>query len=447
MVYGVRDRKILLVSHWYAPALHPRAFRWSAIAAQWVLQGKRVDAVCSWVPGLAREEVADGVRIFRVGNGILGRLKNRLNRPPAFRAGSGVVDVEPRRGASVPSSLAAFLSDTVWKKIRWPDYACAWYFPAVREARSLAAGESYDAIVSVSDPFTGHLVGKRLKKEFPELTWLADVGDPFSFQDATPVNNVRLYDRRNVSAEREVFSGANAVVVTNPAAMDEYSARFPESAWKLRVIPPLLSLQPPPPDTAPLFPDDGRLRLVFVGTLYRDVRNPAFLLRLFERLLASPLSERLELHFFGDTNDCRDYFAALRADIAGKIRRHGMVDRGMVARAMGEAAALVHIGNSTRYQLPSKVVEYAAAGRPVINIVRVEGDSSVAFFEGHPAVRHVVEGEGMLESGPVSDLVRFIESAYTVPTDVLEDWISPFRVEAVSCAYARLLRGETGYRP
>jgi len=441
-VCAVHEGKILLLTHWYSPALHPRAFRWSAIAAHWAAQGNRVDAVCAWSPGLAREERIDGVRVFRVGGGILSRLKNRLKRPPAFQAGKGPNDAGPRREASVPSSLALFLSDAVWKKVRWPDYACTWYFPAVREARRLAAGGGFDAIVSVSDPFTGHLVGKQLKKDFSEVTWLADVGDPFSFQDATPVNNVGLYGCRNVSAEREVFSRADAVTVTNPAVMEEYAARFPESAGKVCVIPPLLSLPAFPPSGAPLFPPDGRLRLVFVGTLYRDVRNPAFLLRLFERLLASSLSERLELHFFGDTNDCRDYFAALGADIAGKVRLHGMVDRKTVARAMRESAALVHIGNVTRYQLPSKVVEYAASGRPVINIVRAVEDSSVSFFQGYPLVRNVVEDEGVLEREPVSELVRFIENPPPVSPDVLARWLEPFQVASVAAEYEQLLTGE-----
>ena len=446
-MYAVRDRKILLVSHWYLPALHPRAFRWSSIAAQWAAQGNRIDAVCSWTPGLAREEAIDGVRVFRVGGGILGRLKDRLNRPPAFHAGKGVGDAGPRGGASVPSSLAAYLSDTVWKKIRWPDYACTWYFPAVREARRLAVRGGYDAIISVSDPFTGHLVGKRLKKEFAELTWLADVGDPFSFQDAIPVNNAGLYRRRNVAAEREVFSLADAVTVTNSVVMAEYAVRFPESAGKILVIPPLLSLPTPSSTGEPLFPPDGRLRLVCIGTLYRHVRNPAFLLRLFARLLSLPHSDRLELHFFGDVNDCRNFFDGMEAEVAGKVRLHGMVDRETVARAMGEAAALVHIGNVTRYQLPSKVVEYAAAGRPVINIVKAEGDSSMTFFKGHPAVRNVVEGEEALGGEAVAELAGFIENPPTVSPDARARWLEPFQAEAVAAGYARILRGETGFRP
>ena len=347
----------------------------------------------------------------------------------------------------MPSSLAAYLSDTVWKKVRWPDYACTWYFPAVREARRLAVRGGYDAVVSVSDPFTGHLVGKRLKKDFAELTWLADVGDPFSFQDAIPVNNVGLYGRRNVAAEREVFSRADAVTVTNPAVMAEYAARFPESAGKILVIPPLLSLPTPPPAGAFLFPPDGRLRLVCVGTLYRNVRNPAFLLRLFARLLSQPISDRLELHFFGNVNDCRNSFSGLGAEVAGKVCLHGMVDRETVARAMGGAAALVHIGNATRYQLPSKVVEYAAAGRPVINIVRAEGDSSMVFFKGHPAVRHVVEGEEALGSEAVAELSRFIEDPQLASPEALARWLEPFQPEAVTAEYGRLLLGEVPRSP
>ncbi len=441
----MRDRKILLVSHWYAPALHPRAFRWSAVASRWAALGHRVDVVCSWAPGLPLEETVEGVHVFRVGGELLGRLKDRLWRPPAFRA-AAVRTTDAPEGTSSISRLAGWMSDAVWKKVRWPDYACLWYFPALREARRLAVGNAYTAAVTVSDPFTCHLVGLRLKKDSPAMPWLVDAGDPFSFQDVTPVNNTRMHGRRNESAEREVLSRADAVAVTNPAAMTEYAARFPESAGKIHVVPPLLSL--PPPTGAPrFFPEDGKLRLVFIGTLYRDVRNPAFLLRLFERLLASPLSERIELHFFGDTNDCRDYFTTLRADIAGKIRLHGMVGRETVARAMAEAAALVHIGNATIYQLPSKVVEYSAAGRPILNIVRSAKDSSTAFFEGYPAVRNVVEGEESLKGEMAAELVRFLEDPPPVERVALGRWLSPFRVEAIADVYERLLCGERACHP
>lgn len=434
------------MSHWYAPALHPRAFRWSAVASRWAAQGHRVDAVCSWAPGLPREETVEGVRVFRVGGGLLGRLKDRLRRPPAFRD-AAVGTTGAWEGTSAFSGLAGWLSDAVWKKVRWPDYACLWYFPALREARRLATGGACDAVVTVSDPFTGHLVGLRLKKDSPATPWLVDVGDPFSFQDVTPVNNARLHGRRNVAAEREALSRADAVAVTNPAARTEYAARFPESAGKVHVIPPLLSLPSPPPAAAPLFPEDDRLRLVFVGTLYRNVRSPAFLLRLFAGLLEMPFSDRLELHFFGNVNDCGSCFDALGGATKGKVRLHGMVDRETVARAMAEAAALVHIGNATRYQLPSKVVEYAAAGRPVVNVVRTEADSSMIFFKGHPAVRHVVEGEEALGSEEVEELARFIEEPPPVSPDALARWLKPFQAEAVAAEYARLLLGEVLQRP
>ena len=416
------------------------------MASRWAALGHRVEAVCSWAPGLPREETVDGVRVHRVGGGLLGRLKDRWRKPPAFRAAAAGTAGAPE-GASALSGLAGWLSDAAWKKVRWPDYACLWYFPAVREARRLAAGVACDAFVTVSDPFTGHLVGLRMKKDLPATPWLADVGDPFSFQDVTPVNNARLHGGRNVSAEREVLSRADAVAVTNPAARTEYAARFPESAGKIHVVPPLLSLPPPPPGGPRLFPEDGKLRLVFVGTLYRDIRNPAFLLRLFGRLLDTPLSDRLELHVFGDVNDCGEYFGGTGEAAKGKVRLHGMVSRETVARAMGEAAALVHVGNATSYQLPSKVVEYSAAGRPVLNIVRSAEDSSAAFFEGYPAVRNVVEGEGALAGENVAELVRFLESPPSVEPEVLGRWLSPFRPEAVAASYERLLLGTAEMGP
>ncbi|MCB0684513.1 MAG: hypothetical protein KDC32_26900, partial [Saprospiraceae bacterium] len=63
------------------------------------------------------------------------------------------------------------------------------------KARSLQQRHAFDALVSVSLPFTAHWIGRKLKGKFPGLFWLADTGDPFALQPLHPLNNQALYRR------------------------------------------------------------------------------------------------------------------------------------------------------------------------------------------------------------------------------------------------------------
>jgi len=434
--------RILILTYRYAPALHPRAFRWSAIAEHWARKGHRVDVVTIRTPGLPREEERNGVKLHRVGGAVIERLKTRLRRPVGAsdgtrsEAGRGNSGVRAEFGLS---TFAEWASDRVWKKVRWPDYAATWYFPAVKEGRRLLREGGFDGLVTVSDPFTAHLAGLSLKRDFPGIPWTVDIGDPFCFQDVTPVNNLFLYRRLNFHMEGKVFACAEAVAVTNLSMLREYAAMFPGCTERIRVIPPLLSLEGTDAAKERVFPEDSRIRLVFVGTLYLAVRSPEFLLGLYERLRRTRLGDRLELHFFGNLNDCVPCFQPFEALPGRAIFLHGIVDRPKVFRAMMDASALVHIGNATPYQLPSKVVEYASTGKPILNLVKNRKDSASAFFGDYPAMLEVPESEEVLADDTLEALVRFLERPPPVDTGSLAMWLAEFRVDALASAYENLL--------
>ena len=61
--------KILIVTYSYAPDLTPRAFRWSALAAEFASMGHTVHVLCAASPGLRDTESPAVVR--RVGDWLL----------------------------------------------------------------------------------------------------------------------------------------------------------------------------------------------------------------------------------------------------------------------------------------------------------------------------------------------------------------------------------------
>jgi glycosyltransferase involved in cell wall biosynthesis len=330
--------------------------------------------------------------------------------------------------------------DRTWKQVYWPDFACTWYPSALRAARELLAGGRYDALISVSHPFTGHLVGEKLKGANPALRWLVDVGDPFAFIEGTPTNNARLYGGLNHRAERRVLRRADTVAVTTAGTLSRYAEAFPESAGKVVVVPPLLSIPPRQEEGAPFFPPaPGVLRLVYAGTLHPRLRTPERLLSLFRALLDGPPGERLELHFVGPLNGCDADFAPYAALMGRRVFLHGMVPRDAAFRAMDEADVLVNLGNRSGYQLPSKVVEYAASGRPVLNLAGAPDDTTVEFFDTYPAALQLPH-DAVADAGTVRRVAEFLQRAPAADAESVERCLAPYRVEAVAAGYERLLR-------
>ncbi len=416
--------RILVVTHWYAPAVHPRAFRWSALAAHWAARGHDVDVLCRRRPGEEAEELLDGVKVHRAAGGWLENLRARRGGPA------------PAGGEAGRPHPLKLLNDLAWRRIRWPDYACLWYRSAARLGRKIVREKGCDLLITTSDPFTDHLVGLAVKKASPGLRWIVDVGDPFSLQEATPVNNHLLFRRLNRRAEGRVLAAAEAVTVTAPVLMEMYAEAFPAVAGKLRLAPPMLPKEIKDAGREKVFPADGKIRLVVVGTLYRKVRHPGALLDLFERLRRTDIGERLELHFFGNVNDCADLFEPRDAHPGRGIFLHGVVPREIAIAAMKEAALLVNIGNAVAYQLPSKVVEYAAAGRPVLNLAVIEDDSSARFLKDYPAFLNLTGAEAAGE-GAASRVRGFILNPPAVDDARLQSWLAPFSVERLAAAYEK----------
>ena len=437
--------RILVVDYSYPPLVSPRAIRWSAIAENWAGRGHHIDLVCCFRPGLAPYEEVNGVCVHRTGEVITGALLNRFRTDRSATK----VDMEKPPGpnsrgtARVKSGLGTlgkWVYHRTWKSVYWPDFACMWYVPTLAKSRRLLSANDYDALISVSDPFTGHLVGMRLKGSQLRLPWLVDIGDPFCFRQGTPVNNSRLYRGLNRSVERKVFGRADAITVTTEPTMEEYADLFPESAEKIRVVPPLMSPPARDADDCPMFPQDRKVRLVFVGTLYKNIRNPGFMLRLFAHLLKTSLADRLELHIIGNVNDCGDCFEPYEQLLGTSIFLHGTLEHSAAVRAMEEADVLVNIGNDNAYQLPSKVVEYAATGKPILNLAGLEQDGSAAFFETYPASLCLVDGPGISDSDQVAGLRQFVEHLpERVDSSTLDRLLAPYQTDSVAAQYLELV--------
>lgn len=420
--------KLLIITYSYTPDLTPRAFRWSAVAAQLAARGHEVHVLCAATPG--KEAADDGVMVHRVRDWLL----NGSGRVAAGAQGGAALPV-----AGIKSRMKNLLRKTVrvlWRTLYWPDYACGWVLPARGAARALHAEKGFDWIISSSHPFSGHLVALLAWGGKPQPRWFVDISDPFCLMKEPSPYNRLLYGWLSQFVEGRVVAAADVVSVTTESTARLYAEHFPRSRGKTHVIPPLLSLPPTPARTrAP----DSVIRMVFVGTLYRNLRSPRYLLLCLEALKAAHPGRGVEVHFYGAVNDCGPDFLACPDSIRNSVFVHGLVERKVVLQAMVDADILVNIGNDSEAQLASKVVEYMAVGRPILNLVSVVQDTSVEALADYPAVLTLFRDLNGPSPEAVAALARFVSNLPAVPAHCAESVRLAYAPGRIALQYAGFL--------
>lgn len=406
--------KLLIVSHNYFPSRNARAFRWSALAEHWAASGHQVQVVTAALPGLPEKESIRGVLVHRVG-------------------AKGVESLRARHQGARPSLLKKILKivhDATWKKLYWPDSNALWIRPALRLSRSLLGVDSTQLLVTVSIPFSSHVIGYFLKRRFPAVRWVMDIGDPFAFMVEAPTNNHTIYGSLNFAAEGRALRLADHVSVTTEGTLKRYMATYQEVTGKISEIPPLVNVPDVRAGGASL---DGPMKLVYLGTMYRNVRGPEGLLALFKRMLENT-TRPIELHLFGNHTAYERTFNSLPEKFLKHVFLHGLVDREEALGAMQSATALVNIGNDTTYQLPSKLVEYAAFSKPIVNIVSRQNDSSVAFLRRHPCVLNVIADEADTDA-MAHRAIAFVADGAGRACGVDPEWLRRFSLPAIASSY------------
>ncbi len=424
--------KLLILTAWYAPFIHPRAHRWTALSQHWVAAGHEVHVLTARVGDTPKSARIQGVQVHRTG---FDSLKEWLYYKLRIKDGRGRVGTVPRK-KNWPFRLLECCYKAFWKNIFFPDDACVWYFPARRKMLQLLETVRFDAIITVSLPFTDHLLGLAAKKKHPKLFWVADIGDPFSMQAKAP-NNAWLYKRLNRRLEHKVLAMADASVVTTPATVTAYEKLFGAAfAGRIQVIPPLFS--PPAPYNAEQ-PQFHGINLGYFGALYAPTRTPDALLTLLEKVFAlrPELHGKLTLHFFGEIFP--EFYGQLSGWRPGSTRLHGLRTREETWVAMLAMDILVNIGNTTDFQLPSKAVDYLAAGKPILNLSFVENDPFARFFEGNGLVFNLTVRGGMVADDQVIKFLEWMEHQKPTPNPgLMAERVRPFLVEDIGGKYLAL---------
>jgi hypothetical protein len=221
--------------------------------------------------------------------------------------------------------------------------------------RALKEEAGYDLLISIAVPYPIHWGVAWARKPVHRIarTWVADCGDPYMGCDTDTFMKWPYFKY----VERWFMRKADWVTIPIESARAAYYQEFHE---KIRVIPQGVRFPPPR--------QHGTVRnavptFAYAGGFIPGIRDPRPLLE----YLAS-LEEQYRFIVFTNSPDLlRPYERVLqdRLDVREYIPREELLD------VLATMDFLVNFDNNTASASPSKLIDYAIAGRPVLNITKV----------------------------------------------------------------------------
>ena len=118
-----------------------------------------------------------------------------------------------------------------------PDPRRGWNKYALAKAKEIIESEGITTVITTSPPHSTQLIGLELKKQYPNINWVADLRDPWTDiyynSDLYPTSWAQ---RRNLKYERSVLEGADKIITVS----EECKRLFAEKANvtdKITVVP------------------------------------------------------------------------------------------------------------------------------------------------------------------------------------------------------------------
>lgn len=285
-----------------------------------------------------------------------------------------------------------------------PDPRVFWVKPSVHFLKDFIQEHKIEKIVTTGPPHSVHLIGLRLKKEVPNLKWLADFRDPWTtWGFLLGMRPTKLALAIHKKLEQRVLHSADAVTTVSPfygrqlgglasRRVDVFTNGFDVSDFK---------------DLRHSWTPSFVIR--HVGILHPACDYVPFLKVLSRWILKNSLQESVEVRFTGHVHDRFATFVQEDAVLKRVVKVESAVDHSELIRLYGQTSAVVLL--LTGYKdaegfLPGKLFEYLATGLPLIAVGPSQGDAAQVLKETQAGM--------MADSNDEQAIEQNIENAYSL---------------------------------
>ena len=263
-----------------------------------------------------------------------------------------------------------------------------------KKCREIIVANDIDTILSVSNPFDCHKIASSLVQSNSKLRWYAYM------MDSNRNNAVSAGCR---DEEIHVFRNVKKIFIM-PALLNDndflkdFEGKF--SVLNLPII-PMKCKNGHVNDTSDIV-------FIYAGMFYREIRNPKHLLDLFTKL-----PQNYVLHLY--SKGCEDIVKEYQTILGRRLQVKGFIVIDELEKRISEANILVNIGNTVNNQVPSKVYESIAFGKPILNLFQRQDDISVQHLTKYPVFLNLPYGK--VNTNELADVVQWCEKVRNVILD------------------------------
>lgn len=338
-------KKILIVCRAFYPENTPRAFRAAELAKEFSRQGYDVTVL---LPGKS-EIHCDFEKQHHVSIHDMGRT---CWKSPDF--GNSKV------GYILTRAFYRFLS----LAFEYPDLELMF-----KVAKALKKENNYDLLISIAVPYPIHWgVAKAWKQnQNTAKTWVADCGDPYM---GCRTDSFRKWFYW-AWVEKWFMRKADFVSIPVESARNAY---YPEFQKKIKVIPQGFKINPL--DRKLTQTTNQIPTFAYAGGFIPNIRDP----RPFLDYLCSLEQDFLFVVFTSTPGLIENYQSKLKK----KLQINNYIPREELLSVLSGMDFLVNFDNNTGAAVPSKLIDYAIAGKPVLNIEKSLNTKAIKhFMEGN----------------------------------------------------------------
>jgi glycosyltransferase involved in cell wall biosynthesis len=255
-----------------------------------------------------------------------------------------------------------------------PDPRRFWVKPSVEFLTDLIEKGQFDAIITTGPPHSLHLIGLQLKRK-TGINWLSDFRDPWSkweFLDTLPMMDwVR---KKHETLEKEVLDESDAIITISPTFQKDFESL---SGRKVHLLTNGFDTTDLPENWNDLKPSSDGLEILYTGVI-DAIRNPIPFLEAFKATFEKT-DKNVTLRFVGKVSE--NLTATIESDpwFHSHGRLEGYVSHKEVFSFYQKAHLLLLILTDTKNaqgNIPGKLFEYMATGRPILALGDPNGDSA-----------------------------------------------------------------------
>ena len=260
-----------------------------------------------------------------------------------------------------------------------PDPRRFWIKPSVKFLTNYLQENQIDAIITTGPPHSMHMIGLGIKKNFPNLPWLADFRDPWTNIDFYKDLNLSfIADKIHHHQENEIIQNADCVLVVSKGMKEEYELLHPKNIQVISNGYDESDVQ------AGKLKLDEKFSISHIGTL-NAARNPKTLWKIlaeicfenqeFKADLQIQLVGKVDFSVIEDINTLNLQNNLLKIDY--------LSHKEAIAKQQSSRVLLLLINQSGNAKgiLTGKFFEYLASKRPIMAIGPTDGDAAAVLHE------------------------------------------------------------------